>query len=69
VNPKDIKCLLQWWGKHDIMFFIVGFFACEILGIIRLQIEIDFFSFNEYTYKPNDMSFTIRQLKFSYSYE
>jgi hypothetical protein len=27
VNPKEIKCLLQWWQKHESMFPIVSFFA------------------------------------------
>jgi hypothetical protein len=38
VDPKDIKCLLQWWGKHEVMFPIVGFLACQILSIVGLQI-------------------------------
>ncbi len=42
-DPKDIKCPVQWWGKHEVMFLIVGYFACEILDIVRSQIEIDFF--------------------------
>jgi len=50
-------------------FFIVGFWACEILGIVRSQLKLNFFFFNEYTYKPNDMSFTIRQLIKIYFYE
>jgi hypothetical protein len=41
VDPKDIKCPLQWWGKHEAMFLIVGFLACQVLGIIRSQIEIE----------------------------
>jgi hypothetical protein len=27
VDPKNIKCPLQWWGKHACMFPIVGFLA------------------------------------------
>ncbi len=41
MDPKDIKCPLQWWGKHEAMFLIVGFLACQVLGIIRSQIEIE----------------------------
>jgi hypothetical protein len=26
VDVKDIKCLLEWWKKHESMFSIVGFF-------------------------------------------
>jgi hypothetical protein len=26
VDPKDIKCPLEWWKKHESMFPIVGFF-------------------------------------------
>ncbi len=25
LDVKDIKCPLQWWKKHETMFFIVGF--------------------------------------------
>jgi hypothetical protein len=39
IDPKDIKCLLQWWGKHKAMFFIVGFLPRQILGIVGPQIE------------------------------
>jgi hypothetical protein len=39
VDPKDIKCPLQWWAKHEAMFAIVGFLACQILGIVGSQIE------------------------------
>jgi hypothetical protein len=28
MDPKNIKCPLQWWGKHETMFPIVGFLAC-----------------------------------------
>jgi hypothetical protein len=41
VDPKDIKCPLQWWGKHETMFPTIGFLACQILGIIGSQIEIE----------------------------
>jgi hypothetical protein len=39
VDPKDIKCPLQWWGKHATMFPSVGFLAHQSLGIVGLQIE------------------------------
>jgi hypothetical protein len=26
VDAKEIKCLLEWWKKHESMFPIVGFF-------------------------------------------
>jgi len=26
LDAKDIKCLLEWWKKHESMFPIVGFF-------------------------------------------
>jgi hypothetical protein len=41
VDPKDIKCPLQWWGKHEAMFPTIGFLACQILGIVGSQIEIE----------------------------
>jgi hypothetical protein len=34
VDPKEIKCHFQWWGKHEAMFHIAGFLVCQILGII-----------------------------------
>jgi hypothetical protein len=43
MDPKDIKCPLQWWAKHEAMFPIVGFWACQILGIIGSQIETKIF--------------------------
>jgi hypothetical protein len=36
---KKIKCLLQWWAKHETMFIIVDFLAQEILRIVVSQIE------------------------------
>ncbi len=43
MDPKDIMCFLQWWGKHEAMFPIVGFLACQMLCIVQPQIEIEFF--------------------------
>jgi hypothetical protein len=34
VDSKEIKCPLQWWEKHEIMFPIVGFLAHQITGIV-----------------------------------
>jgi hypothetical protein len=39
MDPKHIKCLLQWWGKHEAMFPTIGFLAHQILSIVRSQIE------------------------------
>jgi len=36
VDPKEIKCHVQWWQKHESMFPIVGFLAQQILGIVGL---------------------------------
>jgi len=45
IDPKDIKCPLQWWGKHEAMFPIVGFLSYQISSIVGSQIEIErFFS-------------------------
>ncbi len=38
VDVKDIKCPFQWWEKHENMICIVGFYARQILGIVRSQI-------------------------------
>jgi hypothetical protein len=39
MDSKEIKCLFQWWAKHEIRFLIVGFLACQILGIVGSQIK------------------------------
>jgi hypothetical protein len=39
MDPKAIKCLLQWWGKYETMFPTNGFLAYQILNIIGSQIE------------------------------
>ncbi len=39
MDPKDIKCPLQWWGKHEAMFLTIDFLAYQILSISGSQIE------------------------------
>ncbi len=39
VDPKCIKCLFWWWGKHEVMFPTIGVLAHQILSIVRSQIE------------------------------
>jgi len=41
VDAKDIKCLLEWLGKHEPLFFIVAFLVHQILGIVEFGIETD----------------------------
>ncbi len=51
-------------GKNEAMFPIVEFLAYQILGIIRSQIEIEFFSFfNRDIYKLKEMLFIIKKFK------
>jgi hypothetical protein len=39
---KDInKCPFKWWGKHESMFSNIEYLACQILSIVRSQIEIE----------------------------
>jgi hypothetical protein len=38
VHVKDIKCPLEWWGKHESLFPIVTFLASQIFGIVDFQI-------------------------------
>ncbi len=38
MDPKEIKCLLQWWQKHETMFPTIGFLTRQILGIVESQI-------------------------------
>ncbi len=66
MDPKDIKCLFQWWGKYEAMFPTIGFLARQILNIIRSQIEIEFFFLSRPIYKLKEISFIIRQLIFIY---
>jgi hypothetical protein len=35
MDAKDIKCLLEWWGKHESFFPII----IKLLGIVEYQIE------------------------------
>jgi len=39
VGPLEIKCLIQWWQKHEFMFLTIGFLVQQILRIIRSQIK------------------------------
>ncbi len=41
MDPKEIKCPLQRWQKHESMFPIVGFLAQQILRIVGSQIETE----------------------------
>jgi len=44
MDPKDIKCLLQWWGKYETMFPTIGFLAYQILNIVGHKLKLkDFF--------------------------
>jgi hypothetical protein len=70
VDPKDIMCLLQWWGKHEAMFPTIGFLVGQILCIVWPQIEIDFFfPLSGHTYKLKEMPFVIKQLRKNDFYE
>ncbi len=39
MDPTDIKCPLQWWGKHETMFPTFDFLTHQILSIVGSQIE------------------------------
>ncbi len=41
MDPRNTKCSLQWWGKHEAMFPTFGFLACQFLSIVGSQIEIE----------------------------
>ncbi len=41
MDNEKIRCPLEWWEKHESLFLIVGFFAMQILGIPRSQIETE----------------------------
>ncbi len=39
MDVKEIKCLFQWWEKHESMLTTMAFFAFQILGIMESKIE------------------------------
>lgn len=41
MDAKDIKCLLEWLGKHEPLFFIVAFLVHQILGIMEFGMKTD----------------------------
>ncbi len=41
LDVKDIKCPLQWWHKHEVMFPTIGFLARQILCVVGFQIETE----------------------------
>jgi hypothetical protein len=34
VDVKDIKCLLEWWVKHESLFLTMAFFAFKFLALL-----------------------------------
>ncbi len=63
VNSKEIKWPLQWLVKHEAMFPIVVFLACQTLGIVGSQIETKRILKNRDTYKLENMSLTIKKFR------
>ncbi len=63
MDPKDIKCLLQWWRKYEAMYPMVGFLAHQILSITGSQIEIEKKKSLAGIFTPRKMSFTNIQLR------
>jgi len=60
VDAKDIKCLVEWWKKHDTMFSIIRFLVKHILEIVNFQIEtVNPFPFTSYQFE--EMSLTIKE--------
>ncbi len=43
VDVKNIKCPLQLWEKHEVMFLIISFFAQQVLNIAGSWIETNCF--------------------------
>jgi hypothetical protein len=41
VHAKDIKCHLEWLGKHEPLLFIVAFLVHKILAFVEFGIETD----------------------------
>ncbi len=62
MDPKNIKCPIQWWRKYKAMFPIIGFLAHQILNIIGSQI-IFFYKSLVAIFTPKTMSFRIKQLR------
>jgi len=64
VDSKEMKCLLEWWAKHETMFITVDFLVQEILRIVGSQIEtkrIFFFSMN--IYKLEEILIIIKKIR------
>jgi hypothetical protein len=36
---------LKWWKTHKVQFLVIGYLACQILGIVKNQIEVEQFFF------------------------
>jgi hypothetical protein len=42
---KSCEDPLKWWKAHEVQFLVIGYLACQILGIVKSQIEVkQFFS-------------------------
>ncbi len=41
VTDDECKDPLAWWRAQEGHFSYVGFVVCQILGIVRLQIEVE----------------------------
>jgi len=63
VDSKGIKCFFQWWAKHETIFPIIVFLACQILRIVESKIHTKFFFFNKDTYKLEKMLFIIKNFR------
>jgi hypothetical protein len=45
VDAKNIKCLLEWWSKHQAMSPTIDFLIKQILGIVGSQTETNIYIF------------------------
>jgi hypothetical protein len=65
MDVKNIKSHLQWWEKHESMFFTIGFLAQQILGIVESQNKMKTIFFQKSNpYQSTKMSSTIQLLIF-----
>jgi hypothetical protein len=61
VDPKEIKCPLQRWGKHEAIFHIVG--LPNLWDYLGHELRLKGFFFSKHIFTLEEMSFTIKKFR------
>jgi hypothetical protein len=61
VDANEIKCSLQWWEKHEFVFFTLGFLACQKKTLQGQKILKYNFFVNQYIHQFKEISITIKE--------